>query len=103
MVQGLIGVVMFLAGLIGVQLSKKTAFAAAAVLAFVALTLALASAITALYTGITASISDPWLLQGLGLFVPSNAGACMSAVLAAKLARRIYDINMTGVQVAAQA
>ena len=71
--------------------------------AFVALTVALAGVITALYTGIASTISDPWLLQGLGLFIPSNAGACVSAVLAAKLARRIYDLNIEGVRTAAVA
>jgi hypothetical protein len=101
--QFLIAAVAALASFIGLELSKKTLIASAAVLAFVALTLTLSAVITVLYTGIASSLSDPWLLTGVGLFIPSNAGACVSAILAAKLARRIYDLNISGVKVLATA
>lgn len=97
--QFIIGLIVAFASLIGLELTKKTAIAVAAIAAFVALTLALASLITGLYTGIAVSVSDSELVAGFGLFIPANAGACVSAVLAAKLARRIYDINVEAVKV----
>lgn len=101
--QIIVSLIVALGSLIGLELTKKTAIAVAAIAAFVALTLALASLISGLYTGIAASVGDSDLVAGFGLFIPANGSACVSAVLAAKLARRIYDINMDAVKVLASA
>lgn len=88
-----------LAGMIGIQLSKKTAFVLAILGASTALTVALGVAIQATLSAII--ISMPAAIAAGSIFLPSNAGGCIAAFVTAKLARMFYDLNMKNLEMSA--
>lgn len=87
-----------LAAMVGIQLSKKTAFIVAMLAASTALTVALGAAIQATLSAIV--VSMPSAIAAGSIFLPSNAGACIAAFVTAKLARMFYDLNMKNLEMA---
>jgi len=88
-----------IASFFGLQMAKKTLFAAAAIAAGLVLTLAMFAFIKGLLSGIVYAFPS-----GVGgwfaAIIPSNAAVCIGAVLAAKMARFIYDYNMENLKIA---
>lgn len=85
-----------LAGMLGIQLAKKTTFIAAIIVASTALTVAFGIAIQATLSAIL--VSMPGALAAGSIFLPSNTGGCIAAFVTAKLARMFYDLNMKNLE-----
>ena len=88
-----------LAGLVGLQLAKRTIFATAAIAAALALTMAFTLGIQALLGGIV--YVAPAIVQQGAYLLPSNVSACLGAIVSAKIGRAIYDYHMTTLKIAA--
>jgi len=88
-----------LASFFGLQMAKKTLFAAAAIAAGLVLTLAMFAAIKGLLAGIAYAF-PAWALGWFVAIIPSNALACAGAIIAAKMARFVYDYNMENIKIA---
>lgn len=88
-----------IASFFGLQLAKKTIFATAAIAAGLVLTLAMFAAIQGLLVGIV-YIFPPWAGGWFVAVIPSNAVACVGAIISAKLARFVYDYNMENLKIA---
>jgi len=88
-----------LASFFGLQMAKKTLFAAAAIAAGLVLTLAMFAAIKGLLAGIAYAFPT-WALGWFVAIIPSNALACAGAIIAAKMARFVYDYNMENIKIA---
>lgn len=95
----IVGLVTNFVAFFGLQLSKKTIYAAAAITAMLALTGAMILAIKASLTGIAVGI--PFIPSTAYYFIPQNAAACISAIFAARFARFVYDYNMRALEVVA--
>jgi hypothetical protein len=78
---------------IGLQLSKKTVFATAAVAAFFALTAACVLVIKAAAVGILYTLPG-WMSAGIGMLLPYNTAACIGALMSAKTAVLIYRYHV---------
>lgn len=88
-----LGLVQSLLTILGVSLAKKAVYAATAAAALLALTTAFIAVVKALLYGIVATL-PAWAATGAALLLPSNLSACISAILAAKIARWIYDYHV---------
>jgi len=88
-----------IASFFGLQMAKKTLFAAAAITAGLILTLAMFAFIKGLLYGIIYQF-PPGVGGWFAAVIPSNAIACVGAVLAAKMARFVYDYNMENLKLA---
>jgi hypothetical protein len=88
-----------LASFFGLQMAKKTLFATAAIAAGLVLTLAMFAAIKGLIAGIGYAF-PPWAMGWFVAVIPSNAVACAGAIIAAKMARFVYDYNMENLKIA---
>lgn len=88
-----------LASFFGLQMAKKTLFATAAIAAGLVLTLAMFAAIKGLLAGIGYAFPS-WALGWFAAVIPSNAVACAGAIIAAKMARFVYDYNMENLKIA---
>jgi len=82
---------------IGLQLSKKTIFATAAVAAFLALTSACVLAIKA--AAVAAIYSLPSWMGSVGMLLPSNTAACIGALMSAKTAVMIYRYHVENLKI----
>lgn len=91
-----------IAGFFGLQLATRTLMAATAITATIVLTLALASAMTGLITGISATMSNSWIVAGAGLFLPWNASLCVSAYIGARAAKWMHDFALLHVIIASR-
>lgn len=76
----------------GLQLSKKTVFATAAVSAFLALTSAMVLAVKGLAVGIIYAI--PAWAGSIGMLLPSNLAVCIGALVSARVAVWIYRYHV---------
>lgn len=85
----LVGFVTSVVAYFGLQLSKKTVFAAAAVAAFVALTSACIMVIKAAALGIVYAL-PAFMAPTIGMLIPTNFAACVGAIMSAKTAVLIY-------------
>ena len=74
-------------------MTRKVAIAAAMIAAFVALTGVFYAAIYAVVAGITV-LTPPYFSTALGLFLPGNTYACLSAICATYVARWVYDLQL---------
>lgn len=83
---------------IGLQLSKKTLFATAAVAAFLALTSACIVVIKAAAVGILYALPG-WMSVGVGMLLPSNMAACIGALMSAKTAVLIYRYHVENLKI----
>lgn len=90
------------AGFFGLQLATRTLMAVTAIAATVVLTVGLATLMTGLLTGITASLSNSWLVQGAGLFLPWNASLCVAAYVAARVGKWMHDFALLHVIIASR-
>lgn len=88
-----------LAGIFGVQLAKRTLFAGAAISAALALTMAFTLAIEGLLGGIAYAL--PTMLQPAFYVLPSNLAPCLSAIVAAKIGKAIYEYHMNTLRLVA--
>lgn len=83
----------------GLQLTKKTAYAVAAIAAFLGLTTAFTLGIKAMLSGIVYAFPD--IPAAAFAFIPSNAAICISTLFAARMARFIYDYNVQALKIVA--
>ena len=75
---------------LGQWFTKKVAMAMAASATFIALTLAMWAALKAIVAGL--SFAVPGVVSTyFAMAIPENFSACVSALLAARMARTIYD------------
>ena len=88
-----------IASFFGLQMAKKTLFATAAIAAGLILTLAMFAFIKGLLGGIAYAFPS-WAGGWFAAIIPSNAAACIGAILAAKMARFVYDYNMENIKLA---
>lgn len=89
-----------LASFFGLQMAKKTLFATAAIASGLVLTLAMFAAIKGLlHAGIIYAFPS-WSHGWFVAVIPSNAIACAGAIIAAKMARFVYDYNMENIKIA---
>lgn len=88
-----------IAGFFGLQLAKKTLFATAAIAAGLVLTLAMFAAIKGMIAGLAYAF-PPWAGGWFAAVIPSNAPAVISTIIAAKVARFVYDYNMENLKLA---
>lgn len=95
----IVGLITNVVAFFGLQLSKKTLYAAAAVTAMLALTAALIVAIKASLAGIAVGI--PFIPSQAYAFIPQNAAACIASIFSARFARFVYDYNMKALEVVA--
>lgn len=79
-----------LIGFFAKYLTKRLAIAAALITAAIAITAAFYAAITGVLA-LIAPVTPPQFNVALGLFLPSNAKACLSAVMSAYVLRWLYD------------
>lgn len=96
----LAGLIGNLAALLGLSLAKKTIFLAAAIAASISITLAFAYSIKAMVLTVVVDL-PAWAATG-AMFLPSNTGLCISLVISAKIARFIYDWNMSHLRMASK-
>jgi hypothetical protein len=83
----------------GFELTKKTAYATAAIAAFLSLTLVFTLGIKVLISAIIAPFPD--IPTAAFAFVPQNLSLCASTVISAKMARFIYDYNVQALKMVA--
>lgn len=88
-----------IASFFGLQMAKKTLFATAAIAAGLILTLAMFAFIKGLLAGIIYTF-PPGVGGWFAAVIPTNAISCIGAVLAAKMARFVYDYNMENIKLA---
>lgn len=81
----------------GLQLSKKTVFAATAIATLLAFTTAFVVVVRGLL-GAIVWIMPTWAAQGFSMFMPTNLSVCIGALMTAKTARWIYDYHITGLK-----
>ncbi len=82
--------------------TKKTAFAAAAVATFAVLTVAFYAAISLALVGIAYSFPGGGAVAiGVWLVVPDNAPACLSAIVGVDTAVGLYRWNLENMRLAA--
>jgi protein-S-isoprenylcysteine O-methyltransferase Ste14 len=81
--------------------TKKVAFAAAAVATFAALTLAMWGLFTAALVGVAMSFpGGSAVTTGVWLMVPDNGPACLSAIFAMDTAAYLYRWNVENLKLA---
>jgi hypothetical protein len=74
-------------------LTRKIATATGAIATFAVLTLAFVAAIhTALDTVSGMFTAPAWVSNAVGMFIPSNFGVCLGALVSARIARGAYDL-----------
>lgn len=80
-------------------ITRKAGTAAGSIAAFVLLTTAFIACInTILNTVLTVMTVPAWISSGVGMFVPGNFTACLSAIMSAKICRSAYDLAMEKVR-----
>lgn len=91
-----------IAGFFAAGVAKKTAYALAAIAVFAVLTIAfiafISSAVNAAIYAITLSYG---IQLGFAVFMPYNIESCAAAVIAAHVARALYDWNVSNLRLAA--
>lgn len=91
-----------LSGFFGQWLSKKLAFAAAAVGVFSGLTVALYAGLSAALTGLSATFPDwPGMQWAMYMAVPENLPAVVAAVIAGDAALALYRWNVENLKIMA--
>ncbi len=99
----ILGFLVSLAGALFSSLSsyfgRKAVTVTASIAAFVALTAAFWAVMTSLFNTVLGWASMPsWFAASVGLFIPGDLPAVLSAVLAARAARAAYDIAVEKVK-----
>lgn len=94
----LTGLFSSLATWFGQWFTKKVAMVAAAGATFVALTLAFWGVMVAAIAALSYSMPS-WLSSGIGQVIPGNLSACVSALVAARLARAVYDWHVENLKI----
>lgn len=79
-------------------LGKKFALGTAVLASLAALTIGFYVAIKALVVGLVSQITHPVLLMGFYVVWPSNADACIAAVLSAEVTAFIYRMHVANVK-----
>lgn len=92
----LISLIGNLAGMLGIQLAKKTTFITAIILASTALMVALGAVINSALSAI--AVSMPSAVAAGSIFLPTNTSACITAIISCKTARMLYDWNMKNLE-----
>lgn len=82
----------------GQWFSKKVAMAAAASATFIALTVAMWAAMAAFISGLAYSMPD-WLSAGIAQVIPANLAPCVSALVAARVARAVYEWHVENLKI----
>jgi hypothetical protein len=84
--------------------ARKGTVVVASIAAFIALTVSLIVALQALFNAVLSSaILPPWFAQYIGLAIPPDFVAVLSAVVAARATRMAYDIAVEKVRLVTQA
>jgi hypothetical protein len=92
------GIPAIIAGVISF-IARKLGTATATIAAFVLLTAALVASINAIVTTLMAlAVVPSWISYSLGLFVPADFGAVLSAIVSARICRVAYDLSMLKVK-----
>jgi hypothetical protein len=77
---------------------RKLTVISASVAAFVVLTGALVVTIQALLSALlTVAVMPAWIVQGVGMFMPSNFALVLGSIVSAKAVRAAYDIAISKV------
>ncbi|CAG4883762.1 conserved membrane protein of unknown function [Georgfuchsia toluolica] len=84
----------------GLQLAKKTIYLATALAAFLAMTVTFVGVVHALLSAIVYAMPSS-MAEGADLILPSNFSACIGSLIAAKIARWIYDYHVESLRIAA--
>lgn len=91
--RGLVAILPWIVEKLALRITRKIAVAVAVVAAFAALTTAFYAVVYGVVSGLSV-ITPPGFSSALGLFLPSNAYLCISAVLATYAARWLYDMQL---------
>lgn len=94
-----VGLVTKLVAYFGLRLSQKTIFATAAVAAFTALTAACMAAVKATAVAIVVAL-PPWAAGSIGMLIPANTGACLGAIVSARMSVAIYRYHVESLKLA---
>lgn len=77
------------------QLGRKWVTLAAAIALVGVITAAFITVINGLVSALSGSLSTPgWLVNSIGMFIPSNFALCLSSIVSAHIARAAYDLAM---------
>ena len=85
-----VGMVQGIASFLVLFLTKKIAFGLAAVASLAVIVGVLLSAMRTAVTAINVTVSDPYILMGLGIGFPPNAPACIAAIATVWAACTLY-------------
>jgi len=90
-----------IAGFFAAHMSKKAAFAAAAVATFAILTTAFLALIATSVNAVLSSVTLPYGVRlGMAIFMPANLDTCIAAIIAAHVAKGLYDWNVENLRLA---
>lgn len=89
----LTGLLAGIASWFGAWFSKKVAMGLSLVAVFTTLTAALTAALWTMLQGLVVAIPTEWACY-IGMWIPNNFSACVSAIVTAKLLRWAYDIQV---------
>lgn len=81
-----------IAGMFAAWMTKKVALIVAVMSLSTLLFVGFAAAIIALYQGIV-YVTPPWMMAGIGMFIPPNTVPMLSLLMTARLARLAYDFQ----------
>ncbi len=82
---------------------RKLAVSTAAVIAFIACTVAFIVSLKAILASLTSAIIIPaWIMTSILWFIPSNFVTVVSAILSAKIAKEIYRLISTKIDLVAK-
>ena len=80
-------------------LGRKASVIAVTLSAFVVLTAAFIASINALVSSMSGYLAVPtWVLNGVGMFLPTNFAVVVGAIFAARISRAAYDLAMLKMQ-----
>lgn len=76
-------------------ITRKVGTAAGSITLFILMTGAFVACINSIMQSVLAVISLPlWVSNGVGMFMPANWAACISAVVSSKICRVAYDMAL---------
>lgn len=74
-------------------ITRKVGVAAGTIASFVIITAGLILCINAILQTVLGMLTVPgWILNAVGMFIPINFAACLSAIVSSRICRAAYDI-----------
>lgn len=98
----LVSLVGSLATFLAAFVTKKIAFGLAAAIALATIITALLTTMRVIISGIEVAITDPHILMGLSIALPSNAAACLTAIATVWAACTLYAWQRTALDLFAK-